>query len=72
MNQIYYTLSIVLYATIVICVGFYIAYIIDRHHDNLDRFQRARISIIKDLTIIAEQIEENNKLLAKYVRLRRF
>lgn len=70
MSTIYYTLAIILYAIIVISVGFYIAYIIDRHHDNLDRFQIARVSIIEDLTIITEQIDESNKLLEKYIVLR--
>ena len=49
------------------CIGFYIAYIIDSHHKNLKRSQIVHASIIEDLTIIAENIEEHNRLLEKII-----
>lgn len=53
------------------CIGFYIAYIIDSHHKNLKRFQIAHASIIEDLTIIAENIEEHNRLLEEIMDKKR-
>ena len=63
MSTIYYVLSIVIYAAIILGIGFYLAYIIYRHHDDMDRIIKARKSIIEDLTKLAEDIEENNRLL---------
>ncbi len=60
-------MNIIIYVTIIIGIGFYIAGIIYRHNDDIDRIIRARKSIIEDLTKIAEDIEENNRLLAKII-----
>lgn len=67
MDTIYYILTIMIYVAIIIGIGFYIARIIYRQNDNVDRIIRARKSIIEDLTKIAEDIEENNRLLAKTI-----
>jgi hypothetical protein len=56
-----------IYVTIIMGIGFYIASIIYRHNDDVDRIIRARKSIIEDLAKIAENIEENNRLLAKII-----
>lgn len=64
-NTIYYKLMIVIYVTIIIGIGFYVARIIYNHNNDVERIIRARKSIIEDLTTIAETIEENNRLLAK-------
>jgi len=68
MDTIYYTLTIMIYAAIIIGIGLYIARIIYNHNNDVDRIIRARKSIIEDLTKIAEDIEENNRLLAKITR----
>ena len=68
MDTIYYILAIIIYVTIIIGMGFYIASIIYRHNDDIDRIIIARKSIIEDLTKIAEDIEENNRLLARITR----
>jgi len=57
-----------IYAAIIIGIGLYIASIIYRHNDDIDRIIIARKSIIEDLTKIAEDIEENNRLLARITR----
>jgi hypothetical protein len=49
-----------IYVTIIIGIGLYIARIIYRHNDDVDRIIRARKSIIEDL-------KENNMLLAKII-----
>lgn len=71
MSTVYYILEIAICAIIIMCIGFYIAYIIDSHHKNLNRFQIASAYIIEDLTIIAEQIEEHNRLLKKIIDKKR-
>jgi short subunit fatty acids transporter len=68
MDTIYYMLEIVIYAAMILFAGFYIAYMIDNHHDDMKRIIIARRSILKDLTIIAESVDENNRLLAKIIK----
>lgn len=70
-DTIYYILEIIIYAIIIICIGFYIGYIIDRSHNDAKRVIIARRSILEDLTIIAEHVEENNRLLAKIIEYRK-
>ena len=68
MDMIY---QIIIYAIGILFVGFYIAYIIYRSHENANRIVIARESILKDLTKIADDIEENNRLLAKIIEYRK-
>lgn len=63
--------QILIYAIVILFVGFYIAYIIDKNHENANRIIIARESILKDLTKIAEDVEENNRLLAKIIEYRK-
>lgn len=68
MDTVYYTiLKIVIYALVILCIGFYIGYVIYRSHQDADRVVIAYDSIAKDLTRIAELVEEHNMLLAKII-----
>lgn len=60
-----------IYAIIVLGIGLYIGYIIYRSHEDSERVIIARRSILKDLTRIADEIEENNRLLAKIIGYRK-
>lgn len=72
MDAAYYMiLEIVIYATIIMCMGFYIGYIIYNHHDNMKKVVIAHDSIVKDLTRIAELVDEHNRLLAKIIEYRK-
>ncbi len=70
MSTIYYFLTILIYATIILSIGLYIAHIIFRHHDDVDRIIMARKSILEDLAKIAEDVEENNRILKKIIDYR--
>jgi amino acid transporter len=70
MDAMYYILGIVTYAIIIMCIGFYIGYIIDRSHEDVKRTVIAQRSIVEDLTRIAELVEEHNRLLAKIIEYR--
>ena len=70
MSTIYYILAILIYAAIILGIGFYIAYIIYRHNDDVDRIIRACKSIIEDFTKIAECVEQNNRLFANVMEKR--
>lgn len=67
MGAIYFILEIIIYAVIILFVGFYVAYIIDRSHEDVNRIIIARRSILKDLTRVAELVEENNRILARII-----
>ena len=67
MGAIYFILEIIIYAVIILFVGFYVAYIIDRSHEDVNRIIIARRSILKDLTRVTELVEENNRILARII-----
>lgn len=56
-----------IYVIIILCIGFYLASIIDSHHNNVERAVIASKSILEDLTRIAELVEENNRMLARVI-----
>lgn len=63
--------QIIIYVIVILFVGLYLAYVIDRSAGDVDRIIIARRSILKDLTKIAEDVEENNRLLAEIIEYRK-
>ena len=70
MNAMYYILGIVIYAMIILFIGFYIGYIVDRSHEDAKKVVIAQRSMVEDLTRIAELVEEHNRLLARMIEHR--
>jgi amino acid permease len=71
MDAMYYVLGIVIYAMIILCIGFYIGYVIYRSHEDAKKVTMAYGSIAEDLTRIAELVEEHNRLLARIIEYRK-
>ena len=68
MDTIYY---IIIYAIIILFIGLYIGYIIDRGHEDAKRVVIAYHSIVEDLTRTAELVEEHNRLLVRIIEYRK-
>lgn len=56
-----------IYATIILCIGFYVAYIIVKGNEDVERVIIARKSILEDLARVAELVEQNNRTLARII-----
>lgn len=67
MDTLYLILEIMIYATIILCIGFYVAYIIVKGNEDVERVIIARKSILEDLARVAELVEQNNRTLARII-----
>lgn len=67
MDTLYLILEIMIYEIIILCIGFYVAYIIVRGNKDVERAIKARNSILEDLVRIAELVEQNNKTLSRII-----
>jgi len=63
--------QIIIYTIAILFTGFYIGYIIYRIHEDAKRIIIARESILRDFTVIAENVEKNNRLLVEIIERKR-
>lgn len=68
----YLLIILLIYIIIIMIIGFLIAHIYEGIHREMELFQKSFHSMVEDLKVIAEYIEEVDKLLEEYKLLQKY